>query len=1172
MPIRRQRTFIDVAVKRAKQMVYEVSESEFDPNAILKLESDSLIYRNPTTSCVRPDHDVLEDWALVRYIEEKYLSSMGKYDVLLSTIGHEPAMNRAFRLWLNQELKDGKNLKDFIKLILISKDIEKIWQDETITAILQSKDPSVFLFDFKDQLFENDGELLKRFCLVLRVSCKLPDYNLLKQISEKEGKKETFIHTLYLTPYGEGWNSLIHFVFCERSRLSYNLLPHISSVLEDWSLSVHFNEKLPPISRDVGLLTLELLTPLKDSYNDKDKVTKILEVLFRVVSSVQNEFNKMLDDDLFSLKGKKRRLRYLDVLVKISLTGSSTKFLCKSVPETVTKIAYNEWLITKKRNEDDRHSFRDDVDECFGLHNVSHGWDYFPATGIKGPFQYLLRYHPKLGLDFIIDLLNHSAENYAHSNLDKSEIFQIEIKLSDGTRITQYCSERLWLGYRGQSVIPYVLQCALMALENELIFLCKYEKLYDTLQMIFTIIISRSNSVMPTAMLASIATGFPKIFGASALPLLNIPIFYDLDLKRRVQERGKKEDNWFKGIPDSNSPYHMEERYKSATQKWRNNDLEFLLIQLQATPLRERILPILDNLKTTTPDNETWKFRLHRMDTRNWEPKIDEENHCVVITPKELTPELSKIQEKSFGELTQKNRFYALFFWADKVFKNEPLDHEYYATWQDALEETKNLNKLLQSDVEGDISEELSGILLFSSGLIKAAALFIRDHSDELQESDALFCINLILSAVMIHADSTNPVASQDITDSTGASASASILPIVLDYAEDNEDDKKLIKEVLIAAVTHANENVGFSAANGIREYLWQRDADFAQRLVYGSIEYARLKSIEQREYYKKNFDRNWIIQLRERILREDIVPDVGKIDFKTHNPNFLLLPCLMIQKGSTKSDNFTILLKLMVLLGEAEQNKDSHEDDAIQFNYEIPVKFAKMLAEYLFDLTDSAIKQTFVKQLQSSCYTSPSLLYWILLYYQELANQYNSRKRYWDLWSEISEDMQKIAIERSKSKSRVSRFNRSHDSDEQKLIRFMLYADIRPENVDYERDNVTLGQKHICNFVASAGINRDVFEAMTALMYYFPEIFFETGLKILSKKQTEVGGIDLLSPISSFYLERCLNRFLLSNSSPISIEKYQSCQVLLNALVENTSSGAYYLRDYLIRCRRIAV
>jgi hypothetical protein len=88
--------------------------------------------------------------------------------------------------------------------------------------------------------------------------------------------------------------------------------------------------------------------------------------------------------------------------------------------------------------------------------------------------------------------------------------------------------------------------------------------------------------------------------------------------------------------------------------------------------------------------------------------------------------------------------------------------------------------------------------------------------------------------------------------------------------------------------------------------------------------------------------------------------------------------------------------------------------------------------------------------------------------------------------------------------------------------------------------------------------------------MLYYPDLFFDSGIKILSKHQKAICGTRLLTPTAVFYLERSINRFLYENAAPMSKEQYQSCQVLLDALVDTGSSGGYYLRDHLIRSRRV--
>ena len=55
------------------------------------------------------------------------------------------------------------------------------------------------------------------------------------------------------------------------------------------------------------------------------------------------------------------------------------------------------------------------------------------------------------------------------------------------------------------------------------------------------------------------------------------------------------------------------------------------------------------------------------------------------------------------------------------------------------------------------------------------------------------------------------------------------------------------------------------------------------------------------------------------------------------------------------------------------------------------------------------------------------------------------------------------------------------------------------------------------------------------------------------------------------FYLEKALQRFLLMNDGgTLSNDVHQNCCILLDAIIETASSGAYYLREHLIRSKRI--
>jgi hypothetical protein len=190
-----------------------------------------------------------------------------------------------------------------------------------------------------------------------------------------------------------------------------------------------------------------------------------------------------------------------------------------------------------------------------------------------------------------------------------------------------------------------------------------------------------------------------------------------------------------------------------------------------------------------------------------------------------------------------------------------------------------------------------------------------------------------------------------------------------------------------------------------------------------------------------------------------------------------------------------------------------------------------------------------------------------LLLNIEVSAEQTHEERLYWALWSRLSPTVQTIAIKLADFDSR-SRLN----DERRKLIRGMLKADADWKPLDYERQDIALGKDLILEFVNNAAINPDVFGAMAALMSHFPRIFFTPGIHILARHQADAGGTHLLSGVNtSFYLEGSIKRFLnIDQPGQIAKDMHQSCLVLLDAVVENGSSSAYYLREQLIRSRRI--
>ncbi len=1187
LPSKRRKAFIDIAVQRAKKMIYGVPAVEFDPDALLKLEEDNLIRREYQNDLVSLSHDVLEDWALERYIEDIYQVQVQNVQEFLERIGHEPAMNRAFRLWLHQKMRYGDDVTQFILAILHDENIAKCWQDETISAILHDDNSGEFLSSLKEKLFDKNGEMLKRFCFILRISCKIPDQQLMKLIKNKDGQALNKFGVLYLKPYGGAWETIIDFLYVNKNSISNELFPHIIEVLYEWSLTIHIDKELPAAARNAGLLALHLLTPAKDSYEDEGGRKKLLGVIIKVVPQISVEFNNMLEEDIFSTYDKGQRFSYVDDFCNMALVEMDTAFLCKNQPDTLVKLALNEWIINETK--EDKHLFyrgHKDVEECFGIHKYGSGSDFFPASGLKGPFRCLLRYHPRKGLDFILKLLNITAEKYAVSGLDtakdevawlsaltvQSELEKVEIHLNDGTTVKQYCSGRMWAGYRGITVLPYLLQSALMALENWLIDLIQSSQLLEIVEWVFDYVLRQSNSVMPTAVLASVATGFPEKLRKSVYPFLQTPEFYELDLMRTAHERGGNEPNWHNSIlnREALADLYSEERRTAALRAWRKEHLEKVIVYHQFTDLREDMLSFIDDLRLRAPSNETWRFRFHRIDSRGWKPVEDKDNNRILFSPAEIESDLKALQEETQEQMAMTNRFIRLYLWSDKVSKKEALDQAYYADMNEVLVEAKELYSILSSGNASEVAKMQYG------GIVKAAAILLKEYASEMSEEDLLWSIGLVNQAVLFNTDADDMYSAEDKMDIAGSATAASILPILLDFTR-NDEDVKAVRKLIVTALTHGNETVKIEAANGIREHLWQRDAAFAQRCIIGMLEYSRLV-MEDLQSNRKSFripsnekiEANiWLANFRIQFSGEGTLDaNIDKITFQSHTSRNILLSCVMIPDGSINSTHVLLLSRIITLLSEEENiRNEPGRKNKRTIDYELPGNFAKRFAAYLLSLSDQD-QIIFVEQLQHSCDIAPDFMHWILLGIALHAERTEKKEVYWRIWGQLSQKAQEIALSLAQEQDRYRR----HDK-RTKLIRSMLYVDTPWQKIDYENQEIGFGKDLILDFVKNAGSNPDVFEAMASLMYHFPAIFFEAGLQVTARYLQEIDMKQLFSGVNtSFYLERALQIFLLmDNTTPLSYAVHRDCCILLDAIIETASSGAYYLREHLIRSRRIA-
>lgn len=1182
MPDKRRTTFINIAKQRAKKMLFGIKASGFDAEVIAKLEEDHLIHRDHKSATISPMHDVLEDWALEEYIEIEYVENSHDLVQFLFTIGNEPAISRAFRLWLYRKLKLDDATSEFIEEVLTTDGIESYWKDEAIAAIMQHSSPENLLYSLKPQLLKDDCALLVRFCFILRIACQRPTslYNNLLVKDEKSG----VLKSLFLQPYGNGWEALINFIYEVKHELSNTMLTQIVEVIDEWSSLINIHDELPKASEKVGFLSLWLLENVKDSYRGEGQRKKILNVLLKVSIAVKDDFDELMKKDVFTSKTKLGRLSYVDELSRLALTGFNVPMLCKYYPNFVVELAMHEWLL--ENPDEDEYGFRSyrvDVEESFGLETEL---DFFPASGAKGPFKYLLQFKPRLGLDLIIRLCNLTAQKYSESEFSKPQeneegipyayetvAKQVSITLNDGTVVKQYASPHLWKGYRGLSTLPYLLKSALMALENWLVEYVDNCGENNEIDWIFDYVLRSSNSVMPTSVLSSVATGFHNKVGKAALPLLKTTDLYHLDLERMAKEMGRNEIHFFGFARDALTEIYIEERREAALRPWRKESLETLLTRLQfVNELRDDALKIVDKLagEATIRNEINLRYMVHRVDTRTWDAIEDKENDRILLQSSAELPEDLKQDQQEFNKKRAiDNTVISLNSWGRKLFEEKLLEEKYFSSYQDALVAAKELLTSLQKGEIINFADMAVGTIT------TVAAVCVRDDLSNLSDADKEWCLGIILESIFMLADNMKGVTAHDKTDYYGSGACAFVLPKLFDLELDSEKIEHL-KFALATALTHENLNVSACAAKGVREFLWSRDAELASRCIGGIVEYARLRKEGSlaRHFYHLQGDElqaaheKWnglITTFRNELVEGKFKLSVNDISLESHCPWFLHLPMLMVPYCTSDDIQIKLVHRLVNFIFDTEyQNHRSSGDEII--NHDIKKQMRDCLSEHVIYSRNNNF-MPFKELLVLGCSKAPSFVYSLTLSYHVAVEKEGDYDAIWTLWSLLAPEAHKIAL------NDVNERYIGLQSDLNQLLRGMMYADCPWQGNENEESDMKRGAHFLIEFANISANNSHVFEALASLMYQFHGVFFDKSIHLLASKFANDSGLIGRQVNTAYYLEMSIGRYLqIENRGTLKRKMYDSCLKLLNGIVETGSARAYYLREHMIRSRKISV
>jgi len=827
MPARREKVFLDIARRRATELRPFVRPGVDDAEALDALRRDSLMEKSRESSVVYAvTHDVLEDWGVLQWIDDRFAESNGSVRELADAVGGYPAIRRAFRQWLAERFEiDPGDAQAMVLRAIGQQELPAYFRDDCLVAALLSESATEFVEGCRQRIVRGDFDLLARVVHVLRVAC----------MESPRWLDVPGLPSQMLVPTGPGWVPTIGLVLDFIDTLVPERAQLLLGLVEDWGKQMDRVNPAPDGMQQAGAI-IDRLLPEFDGYGSDDARERALKVVVKIPSAVPQfkgliERSKTCDYDDRLASG-------LSELILTKLEGG---FACRDFPDEVISLVDARLRLSDADRERIRLGVgRGEIEYGFGVRDIQIG-SYYPASAVQGPFGALLRSHPRKAVAFILRLVNHAGDWYATKQwpgriLEPATRTSLEIPKRGA--VEQWANGRFYSLYRGNQVAPYSIVSALMALESWLLSLGKLDG--ANLEGWLLYVLRNSNNVMTTGVVASLCVAFPEKAGQAGLALLSSRDVVQLDRERLASESSVG-STAFSGL---NPHYWMfeQERLASNELPHRREDLESLAVRMQLTEHRDEVWAIIDRHRAEASgepgeDNRVWRLALHRMDIRNFEQrdppegtegKDGEDAGRVYFGPGKMDPDIQEMVDettKSYGPMTRHLKLQNL---GRKMWEQGAAVGE--VDWKTSL--------LAEAQaVERELGEAEE---FYRDGQGLAAAVCIRDHLDELDEADFEWCARRVDFEVRRRSEAVDYVGRVGRT--MGADrVCASVVPLLAVHPRkvDGVDAMTLLS----LSLTHPIEEVSECAFSGLGAFVGEEHKALVLQCVASAAYRWRLAS-----------------------------------------------------------------------------------------------------------------------------------------------------------------------------------------------------------------------------------------------------------------------------------------------------------------------------------------
>jgi len=1156
MARRREEVFQEVAVRRARALSTYVTCNDLDPAVVEALRHDSLIVSpdgNP--SLVATAHDVLEDWAILQWIEEQHLTAEGSFKELSAAIGTHPAVRRSYRNWVADLVERDRAAADrLFNGAIAETEISAQFRDDTLVSLIKAPSSPDFLERHEAQLLANDKVLLKRVIHLLRVACVTTPAWLAGAVGHG---------SIFNVPDGPAWATVLRLVHRNIDSFTPQERPLLLGLIEDAVRKVSWWAPELEGAEFVAGIGHWLLAGF-DDYSSQEPLKRVLQVIAKVPMADAARFEAVL---LGTVKAGQRRNHLVDYFREIIFSGLDGMPAARDLPDLVVSVAADYLLASEEDLQRDRFSSSSlAIETHFGI-KEDRRHDFFPASAFHGPWIHLLRYHPRQALDFFINVFNHSADWYAHPRAHDplESAWEIELTFADGTTRKQWGNPRLWNLYRGTSVGPYVLMSMLMALENWLLeFASNYA---DQLDAILVDLLRRSDSAALPAVVASVATAHPRASGEALLVLLSAPDYIKFDRVRMAAESQASALSGMSPLLQPDNRVYEKERKEANRLAHRSQDLETAIRNLQLVALAPRVHAILDrHLASLPPKSEQdksdlmWRLAIHRMDFRQYTisdtsgPEIlDAEANAgepakryVRLEPKAPDADVQAMVDESAAQYSAMNNRLGLLMWGLQTFNRENGNHD-PSQWREKLAEARATDREAE---QHDGSQHGPGFV---------AAICVRDNWNEMSSDEREWCVDVVCSEILRKSNQWGHSERMQRFPMAADRPSASVVSVLLSKPLP-EPQMERVRRAFAAALTHPIEEVRWYATWGIDEQFWAVDPVVALRCVNAiateaalidqaweagkKLPYQQRRSLDEicAEAASTIRQRFW----QEGAIAEDAHSTVDISEGFTAEANARMLAILgQVPNDPTAVAAFARASRTLVDWWDADRGDRSYETEAA---------ISQRLQQFVMRTTSASALEVLRPVLDASD-RHPREIHSIVQDLTVIEDGSPNTPQYWVLWGAFAD-----AVKRAKW---VSRLNDRHPSGREMLSAIFLTR--------WWNDNV----RHWRSLEGYAHHVHALFEALppsSIVLDDYLRFLYHIGERSLpeafvrvahSLKRGDAQAM-LRRTNTVFFLEVLLQRHVYGR--PLELKRdpgvRQAVLFLLDTLVENGSSSAFRMRD----------